>query len=242
MYSLTLDFYKTMRFISYVSSVILFFTAFFIGHAFVMASSSVAIKNQNTHLESSFRIKTIKQILYSSVMDFNYSKLQVILDGNQREPRGRMKDAKISLSPYVSKDAEFTKLFVHELAHYIDIYALVGTYSRPDISDSFYYISWQSPTVKRANQGTIDFVSGYAATNQYEDFAESFVFYIFHNETFADRALRSDAIREKYLFFANHIFPKKTFQGTDFSIGRVPSYVCDTTKISYSLQKYLYSL
>ena len=231
-----------MRFIACLTFLLSLICIFFAIPSSTLASSSVTIKNQNTHMESSFRIKTIKQILYSSVMNFNYNKLQVILDWAQREPRGRMKDAKISLSPYVTKDAEFTKLFIHELAHYIDIYALVGSYSRPDISDSFYHISWQSPTVKRANQGTLDFVSGYAATNQYEDFAESFVFYIFHNETFADRALRSDAIREKYLFFANHIFPKKTFQGTDFSIGRVPSYVWDTTKISYSLQKYLYSL
>ncbi len=153
-----------------------------------------------------------------------------------------MKDAQISLSPYVARDTEFIKLFIHELAHYIDIYAIIANRNGYDISDDFYHISWQKPTIKRANQGTMDFVSGYAATNQYEDFAESFVFYIFHNSTFADRALRSESIRHKYIFLANYIFPHGYFQGTDFSIGRVPSYVWDTTKISYSLQKYLYSL
>jgi hypothetical protein len=54
----------------------------------------------------------------------------------------------------------------------------------------------------------MDFVSGYAAANQYEDFAESLVFYIFHNATFADRALRSESLRQKYLFFANSLFPR----------------------------------
>ena len=88
----------------------------------------------------------------------------------------------------------------------------------------------------------MDFVSGYAATNQYEDFAETFVFYVFHNSTFADRALRSESLRLKYLFFMNSVFPMGAYQGTDFSIGRVPSYLWDTTKISFSLQKYLYSL
>lgn len=153
-----------------------------------------------------------------------------------------MKNAQISLSPYIVRNTEFAKLFVHELAHYIDIYLYVPNKSNQDISDSFYAISWQSPTIKQPKQGTMDFVSGYAATNQYEDFAESFVFYVFHNSTFADRALRSDSIRQKYLFFANYVFSRGYFQGTDFSIGRVPSYVWDTTKISYSLQKYLYSL
>lgn len=184
----------------------------------------------------------MKEILYSSLMTFNYFKLSVIIDGLQREPRGRMQDAKISISPYVIRDTEFAKLFMHELAHYIDIYAYSPSWSGYDVSDDFYHISWQKPNIKRAREWIIDFVSGYAATNQYEDFAESFVFYIFHNATFADRALRSESIRQKYLFFANRIFTRGQFQGTDFSIGRVPSYLWDTTKISYSLKKYLYFL
>lgn len=202
----------------------------------------VVIKNQNTTIDSRVRINILKGILYSSSMPFSYNRLSVILDGFQREPRGRMRDARISLSPYIVRDPEFIKLFVHELAHYIDIYAFYPTRLRADISNTFYYISWESPTVKRSKQGTMDFVSGYAASNQYEDFAESFVLYVFHNATFADRALRSEAMRQKYLFFSNHVFSWGYFHGTDFSIGIVPSYIWDTTKITYSLQKYLYSL
>ena len=175
-------------------------------------------------------------------MTFDYQSLSVRIDGFQREPRGRMRDAQISLSPYVAKDAEFIKLFVHELAHYIDLYVFVTGSTWRDISDDFYSISWLKPTTKKSNIITMDFVSWYAQTNQYEDMAESFVFYIFHNATFADRALRSDILRQKYLFFANSVFSRGYFQGTDFSIGIVPSYVWDTTKVSYSLQKYLYSL
>lgn len=225
------------------------FIVFFLGMAWFVFSNpvdalnqSVSIKNENTYIDSKNRINTLREILYSSIMTFNYSKLSVIIDGFQREPRWRMQDAKISLSPYIVRDTEFTKLFIHELAHYIDIYAYSPNRSGYDISDDFYHISWQTPNIKRAREWTIDFVSGYAATNQYEDFAESFVFYIFHNATFADRALRSESIRQKYLFFANTVFPRGYFQGTDFSIGRVPSYVWDTTKIAYSLQKYLYFL
>jgi hypothetical protein len=152
-----------------------------------------------------------------------------------------MRERKISLSPYVVRDTEFIQLFAHELAHYMDIYILTSRDGR-DISDDFYHISWQASSTKKSGQGMIDFVSGYASTNQYEDFAESAVLYIFHNAVFADRALRSEPLRQKYLFFANNIFPGGSFQGTDFSIGQVPAYVWDTTKISFSLQKYLYSL
>ncbi|MBC7503527.1 hypothetical protein H7169_00990 [Candidatus Gracilibacteria bacterium] len=184
----------------------------------------------------------MKEILYSSPMQFDFSKLVIDIDGLQRKPRGRMQDARIILSPYIVRDTEFTKLFVHEMAHYIDIYSFFLTKEGGDISDEFYHISWQKPTVKRSSEETMDFVSGYAASNQYEDFAESFVFYVFHNATFADRAIRSESLRLKYLFFMNFVFPMGSFQGTDFSIGRVPSYLWDTTKVPFSLQKYLYSL
>ena len=171
-------------------------------------AATVSIRNENTYIDTKSRIATLKQILYSTAMTFDYGRLAVSIDGYQREPRGRMRDAQISLSPYIARDSEFTKLFVHELAHYIDLYVLVSGKNRTDISDTFYYVSWQKPTVKRASQGTMDFVSGYAASNQYEDFAESLVFYIFHNATFADRALRSESLRQKYLFFANSLFPR----------------------------------
>ena len=96
--------------------------------------------------------------------------------------------------------------------------------------------------MKKSGISLASFVSGYAATNQYEDFAESFVWYIFHNEDFADRALRDDRVREKYLFFASAVFPNGQFQGTDFSLGVPPGYLWDTTKIPVLLQKYLYFL
>ena len=68
----------------------------------------------------------MQNILYSTAMKFDYSKLAVVIDGLQKEPRGRMQNTKISLSPYVTRDTEFTKLFIHELAHYIDIYTFVS--------------------------------------------------------------------------------------------------------------------
>ena len=85
-------------------------------------------------------------------------------------------------------------------------------------------------------------MSGYAATNKYEDFAESFTFYIFHNTYFADRALKNSSIREKYLFFSNNVFPSGQFTGKEFSTIRIPNYIWDTTKVPISLTKYLYSL
>lgn len=105
-------------------STLLFLTLFCVFPVWTNAAA-VNIRNENTYIDTKTRIATLKQILYSVPMAFDYSRLAVSIDGFQREPRGRMRDARISLSPYVTRDSEFTKLFVHELAHYIDIYTLV---------------------------------------------------------------------------------------------------------------------
>jgi hypothetical protein len=174
-------------------------------------------------------------------LSFARPPLDIIIDAGLVEPRGRMKGRAISLSALVTRDSEFLKLFAHEFAHFVDIYRLTGD-ATSDPSNMFYRISWQSATTKLAWQKQKNFVSGYAATNQYEDFAESCVFYVFHNRVFEEQAMRDDIIRAKYLFFQTTVFPTGAFVDSDFSLGKVPAYLWDTTKLPISLQKYLYSL
>lgn len=196
--------------------------------------------NMNNDVTQS-RKQMILSIVGSRLMDFSIDSLLVKLDKNQKEPRGKTQWKTITLSPWVEKDAEFAGLFVHEFAHVVDIVGLPNKQGK-DLSNDFYRISWSLPTVKKATEKQSSFVSGYAATNQYEDFAESFVFYVFHNRVFAERALRDESLRQKYLFFREHIFADGQFEDSDYSIGKVPSYLWDTTKLPVSLQKYLYSL
>lgn len=185
----------------------------------------------------------IRTILSSNVMEFSYSALRIVLDVNQKEPRWKMKGHLITLSPQVPKDAEFVKLLVHEVSHYVDIFYLTSDSSKwQDPSESFYNISWQDKTTKKSSETMASFVSWYAATNQYEDFAESLTFYIFHNDEFMERALKNDSLRQKYLFISNFVFTDGEFLDTNYGIGTIPSYLWDTTKLPISLKKYLYSL
>lgn len=176
---------------------------------------------------------------YSNI--FSYRALSVLIDDTLIEPRGRIYGSRISLSSHVLRDGEFVKLFVHEFGHYIDLYILTSVAGK-DVSDDFYGISWKDTTVKLPGEWLTSFVSGYAATNKYEDFAESFTFYIFHNMSFADKALKNESMRQKYLFLSNSIFPEGQYIGKDFSTTRIPNYIWDTTKVPISLQKYLYSM
>lgn len=85
-----------------------------------------------------------------------------------------------------------------------------------------------------------DFVSGYALSNKYEDFAESFSFYVFHNDTFQERASKNTSLRKKYDFFKTYVFDQEEFIGTSFGDAVLKSYNWDTTRIPVDIKKYLY--
>jgi hypothetical protein len=94
--------------------------------------------------------------------------------------------------------------------------------------------------VKKKSSKLADFVSGYALTNKYEDFAESFTFYVFHNEEFKRRAKENLFIARKYNFFSKYVFFNTEFENTSFENTTIKAYNWDATKISINLKKYLY--
>jgi hypothetical protein len=75
-----------------------------------------------------------------------------------------------------------------------------------DLSDEFYNISWLSTKTLRSGQSQADFVSGYAMTNKYEDFAESLTYYIIANRDFLEKSEKSEKLQNKYNFFENKLF------------------------------------
>lgn len=158
------------------------------------------------------RVEHISKTLKSIFFPFSYSGLNIFIDSHQKEPRGQIRGKEMKLSAQVVADAEFLKLFTHELGHFIDIYVLRATQNSSDPSGEFYKISWKGPKTKHASAKMASFVSGYGATNQYEDFAEAFVWYVFHNEKFLDEAMKNDDLRLKYLFFADYVFKNGEFQ------------------------------
>lgn len=137
---------------------------------------------------------------------------------------------------------EFLSVGIHEFAHYFDIYILEKSLFR-DVSQYFYDISWESTQTIIAGQKNADFVSGYAMTNKYEDFAETYTYFVLHNDDFFIRAQQSDILQQKYDFFGQFIFKNYLFQGTDFSFdNEVRSYYWDITKIEMDPKKLLHYL
>lgn len=166
--------------------------------------------------------------------------LQVEFYKKLLDVRGKMKSGTIKIwGVKTLSSSEFFSVFVHEFAHYVDIYAfpdaLLG-----DISKRFYTISWQSPTIMREWGEMEDFVSGYAATNQYEDFAETFTYFLLHNSDFSLKSEKSPILGEKYRFFQDFVFLSGEFSGTDFSQdSEIKNYYWDITKIPIQVENFL---
>jgi len=75
-------------------------------------------------------------------------------------------------------------------------------------------------------------------TNKYEDFAETFTYYILHNKDFLQKTKKSKILKLKYDFFANYIFKNKEFFATKFTKNiKIKDYYRDITKIKFDEKK-----
>lgn len=184
--------------------------------------------------------ESIDMYLRASFADPYITTLNLAFFRDDSETRGRMRDKKIYLySLERLSDDEVFSVFIHEFWHYYDIYGLPRTRFQ-DLSDVFYDISWESVDVLKAWQWVENFVSGYAMTNQYEDFAESYIYYILHNSAFREKSLKNTVLARKYAFFEQYSFPQKEFYKRNFWTNTdILPYYWDITKIEIDREKFL---
>lgn len=140
-------------------------------------------------------------------------------------------------------DAEFAALLAHECGHVING-NLRGTEASgdsgyrdgPDVfykdgpAVAFWSISWNATGTKKAGMKDADFVSGYAKSDQYEDFAETFAAYVLQRDMLRARADANAVIAAKLAWMETHLplAEDPLGDGTAESTGKVP---WDITKL-----------
>ncbi len=116
-------------------------------------------------------------------------------------------------------DDEFRALLVHECGHLIDLTAMNGTRAAGltsfkdgnqqmyanDPSVAFYAISWISSNTKNRGAKDADFVSGYASYDIFEDFAETYTYYMLQRDAFVERAKTNAALRAKLAWMETYV-------------------------------------
>lgn len=166
--------------------------------------------------------------------------LEVLFYKERWEARWKMKNKKVELYGILNMNKqEFLAVWIHEFGHFIDLYYLEKRINN-DISDYFYNISWETIKVIKSWQKQKDFVSWYSMTNKYEDFAETFVYYILHNSDFLEKSKKSEILKKKYDFMGKYLFRNKEFITNEYKIEeKIEDYYRDITKINFSLEKLL---
>lgn len=175
----------------------------------------------------------------------------VILDYDPEVHRGRGGQELIILRATMDPE-EFAGVLVHELAHNVDLVALRATDATQasafydmgvpvyagDMSLNFYRISWTNETTRKAGASNMDFVSGYAMTDPFEDFAETYAYYVLQNASFRAKTAGSAALLAKWRFMKEQVFGGREFSTGDpqTDIARRP---WDVTVLPYDLTAFL---
>ncbi len=151
-------------------------------------------------------------------------------------------------------DEELVSVLVHELGHIEDTGVLKGSFwakssefmdgqadiYQNDLSLDFYRISFLDENTLKRQAKEQDFVSGYAMTDPFEDFAETYNFYLLHGESFRQMAEQNSALSKKYNFMKNSVF-----SGVEYSNDQQPNLVFsesrnyDVTVLGFDLNKFL---
>ncbi len=192
------------------------------------------------HLLTNTWFIAIKEIIFWDLL--NNKNINFTLELNQEKTNIRWKFISNTIKLFGLEklsETELVSVFIHELWHYFDIIFLDKKVLF-DLSDKFYDISWSWVNILREWSFKNDFVSGYAMTNKYEDFAESFIYYILFNDDFRQKASLNVILQEKYDFFWKYIFRNDEFKKTNFrNIELLDEFHRDITKIEFSLQNFL---
>lgn len=138
----------------------------------------------------------------------------------KQKSRGLAGKSVMILDGTVRNENEFRALFIHETGHNWDLGCLTGTPAsgfstfmdgdtpiyNDDPSVEFYKISWLTSEAKRSYAKPEDFISAYGASNVFEEFAETFAYFVLHNDEFKKLALDNETLKKKYLWFRDVVF------------------------------------
>lgn len=198
------------------------------------------------------RIKLIAQILDLLPAEHYQSLLQIDYNPQYTNyPRGMAKEDHLILNVFQMKnDEELVSVFIHEMGHVADLGFLTDlspaplpsefrygpyTVTRFDPSRQFYRISWLDAQNISQDQNTDDFVSTYGMTNPFEDFAESYNFFVLHRENFLQRTEKSPSLKQKWDFLHRRVFFGQSYDF--YSSENYPKLIYDTTLLPFDLKK-----
>lgn len=198
------------------------------------------------------KLKRVKKTLEKTIMALpngHVERLKSLEVRNKRHiSRGMANSKKMILhTGTIENQKELAAVFIHEMGHIVDFGYFRGKSSsgrslfkdgkrfifNDDLSLEFYQISWSSTQRLKRTVANHDFVSGYAKSDCFEDFAESYLFYRVHGEKFRALMKNSEKLQQKYAFMKEIVFDGKEFQKEKEVEELSQNLVWDATLLTY---------
>lgn len=200
------------------------------------------------------RIKLMAQVLdiipsqhYRTLLKIDYNPYQTPL------PRGMAKDDHLIINAFqIESDEEFISVFIHEIGHVTDLGFLISheneiynsdfTYPNrkkvpsSDPSISFYSLSWKDEQNKKSYEED-DFISTYARSNPFEEFAESYNFFVLHGGEFLQKTDSNEILLQKYNFLKKQVFFDRSFDL--YAPENYTKIISDTTLLPVDINKFI---
>jgi len=207
---------------------------------------------EKSHFLNSIKQNQIETVLKKLPAEHVASVKNIILDYNVQAHRGLGGNSMIILRAVNMSTEELVGVLIHEMAHNVD-YAYLEYETREKVSVfkdgslplyesdpslDFYRISWESNENLTKTATNMDFVSGYAMSDPFEDFAETYTYYILHNNDFKVLASSNEALYAKYLFMKNQVFNGFKFDTGDGTVNKLKR-PWDVTVLSYDIAQFL---
>jgi hypothetical protein len=210
-------------------------------------SDSVSSPSSLKHCES-LVYRTLKSLPVESVSRLKNLTLYFSDEGR----RGLGGGTTVILRCQNVTDEELVSVLVHEMGHITDTGVLVGSESAAassymdgsnnvkadDESLDFYNISFENESTVREDATELDFVSGYAMTDPYEDFAESYDYYVLHGNDFRELAQYNAALQQKYDFLKNNVFKGYEYGDEEVSKADIFARKYDVTVLPYDMEEF----
>lgn len=216
---------------------------------------------------NNFRTKTSKQELKKikntlretiSALPKKHTKILDHLEVKNKEhvSRGMANSHKMILNiGTIETQEELAAIFLHEMGHVVDLGYFKGSKEsgesefydgkkpiyKDDRSLAFYRLSWKNASTRKKGSLRSDFVSGYALSDPFEDFAEHYIFYRLHGEKFRVLAKKSKILQKKYNFLRYNVFDMEEYQTKKVATSEFNSDIWDTTLVKYVIEKNLIS-
>jgi hypothetical protein len=144
-------------------------------------------------------------------------------------------------------DKEIISVLVHEMGHVVDtgLYTGDSSYGKSEFMDGslsiynndlslrFYSINWEDDKTLKDGAKESNFVSEYAMTDPFEDFSETYNFYILHGDQFREMAEFDRSLMRKYLFMKYYIFKGQEYSNDPYTTAEPFERIYDSTTLNY---------